>query len=232
MFQIRRSKDRGQFDHGWLKTAHTFSFGDYLAPEYTRFRKLRVMNEDFIAPGKGFGTHPHHDMEILSYVLSGRLRHKDSMGNEQTIEAGEFQCMTAGSGITHSEFNPSSTQTTHLYQIWIFPDSKGLEPGYQQQRFDSADVNQKFVLVASPDSHEQSLPIHQDAKVFLSRPLPETQLQYTIASKRHLWLQVLAGSIRIGNDELHAGDGIAISEEPMLQLTAINDSQLMLFDLP
>ena len=151
MIQIRKAKDRGHFDHGWLETFHTFSFGDYQDPEHTRFRSLRVMNEDWVMPGKGFGTHPHRDMEIVTYVLEGALEHKDSMGNGSVLRPGEFQRMSAGTGITHSEFNPSSSEPVHLYQIWLFPERKGIQPGYEQKAFDASQRQNRLQLVASQD---------------------------------------------------------------------------------
>src|SRR5215213_8963914 len=168
MLSVRRSQDRGHFDHGWLNTYHTFSFSEYYDPNWTQFRSLRVMNDDTVAPGQGFGMHGHRDMEIITYVLSGQLQHRDSLGNGDVLTAGELQHMTAGSGIRHSEFNPSDSEPVHLYQIWLLPDRQGLPPRYEQTRFASADMSGRFRLVASPEGSEGSLAIHQDARLYLA----------------------------------------------------------------
>ena len=168
MIAIHRASERGHADHGWLDTWHTFSFASYRDPRHMGFRSLRVMNEDVVQPGEGFGTHPHHDMEIVTYVLEGALEHKDSMGNGEVLRAGEFQRMSAGTGITHSEFNPSDERPVHLYQIWLFPEHKGIEPSYEQKRFADEERHNRLRLVASPDAADGSLLIHQDARVFLS----------------------------------------------------------------
>lgn len=231
MIRLRKSNDRGHADHGWLKTYHTFSFGDYYDPAHMHFRSLRVMNEDFVAPGKGFPTHPHRDMEIVTYVLEGELEHRDSMGNGEVIHAGEFQRMTAGTGVTHSEFNPSATQSVHLYQIWLFPGQQGLEPSYEQRRFDEPEVGRGFRLVASPDAAEGSLVIHQDARIYLAKiPAGETR-SHGIAPGRHVWLQVLRGEIETGEHTLLAGDGAAISDELAVMAHATRDAEVMLFNL-
>ncbi len=231
MLRIRRSHERGFADHGWLKTYHTFSFATYQDPHHVRFRSLRVMNEDVIAPGQGFGTHPHHDMEIVTYVLSGALEHRDSMGNGEILRPGEFQRMTAGTGIEHSEFNPSATEPVHLYQIWLFPERKGIEPSYEQKAFPVAHRANRLQLVASRQGDEGSLMICQDARIFLANLSPGSSVTHTIAPGRHAWLQSLRGRIVVDGIALEAGDGVAVSDEPALTITASDASEIMLFDL-
>lgn len=232
MIQIRRADERGHFNHGWLKTYHTFSFASYRDPEYMGFRILRVMNEDFVQPGQGFGTHPHRDMEIITYVLEGALEHKDSMGNGEVLRDGEFQRMSAGTGITHSEFNPSETEPVHLYQIWLFPDRKRIEPSYEQKRFPDAELENRLRLVASPAAEDGSLRIHQDARVYLSRLAEGRELAHSLAPSRHAWLQVMRGTVLLNGKELQTGDGAAVSEETTLNVRAAELAELMLFDLP
>jgi redox-sensitive bicupin YhaK (pirin superfamily) len=195
------------------------------------FRTLRVMNEDFVQPGQGFGTHPHNDMEIVTYVLEGALEHKDSMGNGEVLRAGEFQRMSAGTGITHSEFNPSDNQRVHLYQIWLLPDRKGIEPSYEQKQFPKEQRCNRLRLVASPDRQDDSLHIHQDARVFLSTLEAGYGVHHTIGPARHAWLQVLRGSVDLSGHTLSAGDGAAVSEERSVDILARQSSELMLFDL-
>ncbi|MBX3427212.1 MAG: pirin family protein [Pirellulales bacterium] len=233
MIQVRQARDRGHADHGWLKTYHTFSFATYQDPSHTRFRALRVMNEDFVAPGQGFGTHPHHDMEIVTYVLSGALEHRDSLGNGEVIRAGEFQRMSAGTGVTHSEFNPSATEPVHLYQIWLFPERKGIEPSYEQKRFPEEQRRNRWQLAASPDGAEDSLRIHQDARISLATLDPNREVRHALAVERHAWLQVLRGRISLNGVALAAGDGAAVSDEPELTLVADGDgeTEVMAFDL-
>lgn len=196
-----------------------------------RFRSLRVMNEDRVAPGMGFGEHPHNDMEIITYVLSGQLEHRDSMGNGEVLSAGEFQRMSAGTGITHSEFNPSKTEPVHLYQIWLLPERKGIEPSYQQKRFDDTLLQDRLQLVASPDAKDGSLAIHQDAKIYLARLGIGTVVRHQMSVERHAWLQLMRGTIAIANYEMTAGDGAAISDESELTIRASSDAELLLFDL-
>ena len=196
-----------------------------------RFRSLRVMNEDVVAPGQGFGTHPHRDMEIVTYVLSGALEHKDSMGNGEVLRPGEFQRMSAGTGITHSEFNPSDSEPVHLYQIWLLPERAGLDPSYEQRSFPLDERLNRLRLVASPAGDEGSLQIHQDARIFLSQLEPSQTLSYELSVDRHAWLQVLRGSVRVNNHELATSDGAAVSGERMLQIVATRDAEMMLFDL-
>lgn len=237
MIKIREAGKRGHADHGWLNTWHTFSFASYRNDEHIGFRALRVMNEDRIAPGRGFGTHAHDNMEIVSYVLDGALEHKDSMGNGEILRPGEFQRISAGSGITHSEFNPSSTEPTHFYQIWLLPKVHDVEPSYEQKRFDDAELSNSFRLVASPDGQDGSLMINQDARIYLARLDDSTALDFQIISGRSIWLQVLRGSIRVsgsgedGNVALDTSDGAAITGETLLGIEATSAAELMLFDL-
>lgn len=232
MFTLRRSNDRGHADHGWLNSYHTFSFGDYHDPNHMGFRSLRVINEDRVAASKGFGTHGHRDMEIVSYVLSGELEHRDSMGNGAVLIPGEFQRITAGTGITHSEFNPSTHNTTHFYQIWLLPERRGITPSYEQKRFDAVHRKNKFQLVASRNADEGSLLIHQDARIYLADLETGKSMSYSIDSNRHVWLQVLRGSILANNVPLGTSDAIACSDETSLTITtADTDAELMLFDL-
>jgi len=231
MIQIRKASDRGHFDHGWLDTYHTFSFASYRDPQQMGFRSLRVMNEDTVAPGQGFGTHPHHDMEIVTYVLEGALRHEDSMGNGEVLRAGEFQRMSAGTGITHSEFNPSDTEPVHLYQIWLFPDRKGIEPSYEQKRFVDDQRHNRLRLVASPGGADESLHIHQDARVYLSSIDEGKRVAHELAAGRHAWLQVLRGSVALNGERLETSDGAAVSDESDLEIIAVQPAEIMLFDL-
>ena len=231
MLTLRPASQRGHANHGWLKTWHTFSFSTYRDPQHIHFRALRVMNEDIVAPGQGFGTHPHNDMEIVTYVLSGALEHKDSMGNGEVLRPGEFQRMTAGTGITHSEFNPSTTEPVHLYQIWLFPERSGLPPSYEQKMFPSEGRRNQLRLVASRNADEGSLTIHADAKIFLAELDAGQTIQQGLSPLRHAWLQVLRGMIRVNGQDLGTSDGLAISNESALEITAITDAELMLFDL-
>ncbi len=231
MIQVRKATDRGHANHGWLNTYHTFSFSTYQDPQHTRFRSLRVMNEDWVAAGQGFGTHPHNDMEIVTYVLEGALEHQDSMGHGEVLRPGEFQRMTAGTGITHSEFNPSKTEPTHLYQIWLFPEQKGITPSYEQKRFDEAGRLNQLQLVASRDAANGSLLIHQDAKIYLSQIETGKGVALELKAKRYAWLQVLRGSVTLNGESLQTSDGAAVSEETQLKIQATTDAEIMLFDL-
>ena len=231
MIRIRKAKDRGHAQHGWLDTYHTFSFATYRDPRHTHFRALRVMNEDFVEPGQGFGTHPHHDMEIVTYVLQGALEHRDSMGNGEVLRAGEFQRMSAGTGITHSEFNPSETEPVHLYQIWLFPDRKGITPSYEQQQFPAAERHNQLRLVASRGGHDGSLHINQDARVFLASLDDRQQLEHPLDTDRHAWLQVLRGQVDLNGQLLGPGSGAAISQERLLAIESRQQAEIMLFDL-
>jgi redox-sensitive bicupin YhaK (pirin superfamily) len=231
MIQIRKANDRGHANHGWLNTYHTFSFSSYRDPKHMGFRSLRVMNEDWVTPGQGFGTHPHQDMEIVTYVLEGALEHKDSMGHGEVLRPGEFQRMSAGTGITHSEFNPSQTEPVHLYQIWLYPEKKGLEPSYEQKRFPETDLQGQLRLVASPTADNGSLLIHQDAQIFLSKLTSGQQVIRDVKPGRHAWLQVLRGSLTLNGQSLATSDGAAVSDESALTIKATTDAEIMLFDL-
>ena len=231
MLKIRKAADRGHFDHGWLDTYHTFSFGDYYDSAHMGFRALRVINEDRIAAGGGFGMHGHRDMEIVTLVLSGGLSHKDSLGNGETLRPGELQRMTAGSGIRHSEFNASDSEPVHLYQIWLLPRAGGLAPGYEQKVFDPAQRQGRWQLVASPAGEQGALTIQQDAKVLLADLSAGKEIAYDIAPGRHAWLQVLRGEVTLNGQPLVTSDAAAVSGEPQLALRAVADAELMLFDL-
>ena len=231
MIRVRKAEDRGHADHGWLDTYHTFSFASYQDPEHVHFRTLRVMNEDVVQPGQGFGTHPHRDMEIVTYVLEGALEHKDSMGNGEVLRAGEFQRMSAGTGITHSEFNPSQTEPVHLYQIWLFPGEKGIEPSYEQKRFPVSEQQNQLRLVASPEAEAGSLLIHQDARVYLSQIDTQQTVRYELGAGRHAWLQVLRGRVLLNEVPLEVSDGAAVSDTRQLKIQATDNAEIMLFDL-
>jgi redox-sensitive bicupin YhaK (pirin superfamily) len=231
MIRLRKSADRGRFDHGWLSTYHTFSFGDYHDPQQMGFRSLRVMNEDWVVPGQGFGMHPHRDMEIITYVLEGELEHRDSMGNGSVLKPGEFQRMSAGTGVRHSEFNPSTEHPVHLYQIWLRPHTEGLPPSYEARRFHEAEKSNRLRLVASAKGREGSLTIHQAADVYLSRLDAKAEVSHQIAPGRHAWLQVLRGAVALNGEPLTAGDGAAVSDEGALSIAATETAEVMLFDL-
>ncbi len=231
MIRVRKSKERGHADHGWLNAHHSFSFSTYQDPEHMGFRSLRVMNEDVVAPGQGFGTHPHRDMEIVTYVLAGALEHKDSMGNGEVLRPGEFQRMSAGTGITHSEFNPSAEEPVHLYQIWLFPERQGIEPSYEQKRFAPEKLHNRLQLVASRQGEDGSLLIHQDTRIYLSNMDKGHASEQKIAPGRHAWLQVLRGRVLLNATELAPGDGAAVSDEATLTIQATEDAEIMLFDL-
>jgi len=232
MLQVRKASDRGQFDHGWLKTAHTFSFGEYYDNRFLGFRDLRVINEDRIQEGVGFPTHPHRDMEIITYVLDGELAHKDSMGNGSVIRAGDVQYMSAGSGVTHSEFNPSPTTPTHLLQIWILPKIRGAVPRYGQKQFAKQTRLNQLRLVASSDGRDESIEIRQDASLYASILEAGKTLELPLAAKRHAWIQVARGSLTINGQILNAGDGVAITDENLLVMKAASlDAEFLVFDL-
>ena len=231
MIQVRKSEERGHFDHGWLNTYHTFSFSEYYDPKHMSFRHLRVINEDFVAPANGFGTHPHENMEIITYIIQGELEHKDSMGNGSVIRPGDVQRMSAGTGVTHSEFNPSKSGRVHLLQIWIFPEKKGIEPSYEQNHFAPESRVNQLRLVASRDGAQGSVTIHQDAKVFVSTLEPGHQLEHSVAKGRSAWIQVIRGALDLNGTELSQGDGAAITEESKLSLRSSKESEFILFDL-
>lgn len=231
MFDIIRSESRGGADHGWLQAKHTFSFADYHDPARVRFGKLRVINEDRIAPGQGFGTHPHNDMEIITYVISGAIEHKDSMGNGTVIPAGDVQRMTAGTGVLHSEFNHSQDEELHLLQIWIFPDENGLEPGYEQTPFPREAKLNRLCLIGSRDGREDSVTIHQDVDLYAS--LLESGKQVTLdgVADRRVFIQVVSGELRINGELVGAGDGMQIRQEDSVNITALSESEFLLFNL-
>ena len=229
MITVRKAEDRGHFDHGWLDTRHTFSFADYHDPAHMGFRHLRVINEDRVAPGQGFPTHGHRDMEIISYVLEGALEHRDSLGTGSVIRPGEVQRMTAGTGVTHSESNPSRTEPVHFLQIWILPARRGLTPGYEQKVLDE----KRGVLrtIASPDGREGSVTIHQDVTLYAALLDEGMEVVHTPAPGRHAWVQVARGAVTLNGRPLAVGDGAAISDEPSLRLAGTAPSEVLLFDL-
>ena len=231
MITLRKSKDRGYFDHGWLKTYHTFSFADYYDPNHTHFKTLRVINEDTVEPGQGFGTHSHNDMEIVTYILKGALEHKDSMGNTSVIRPGEVQRMSAGTGVTHSEFNSSKKESVHLLQIWIFPDQKGLKPGYEQKMFDAEGKRNHLRLIVSPNGAQGSVNIHQNAEIYDCQLEKGKSVSYDIKPERGAWIQVIQGEVKLGKETLKSGDGASIESEKSILLTASQDSEFLLFDV-
>ena len=231
MIRTRKAADRGHADHGWLNTWHTFSFADYYDPDQMGFRALRVINEDRVQPGNGFGTHPHRDMEIISYVLEGALEHKDSMGNGAVIRPGDVQRMSAGSGITHGELNPSNEEVVHFLQIWILPEKNGVTPSYEQKFFSEDEKKGRLRLVASRDGREGSVSINQDASLYDALLAKGEEVTLTLATGRHAWLQLLRGRVLLNGTRMDVSDGAAISDEVMLQIRAEEPSELLLFDL-
>lgn len=232
MIDIRKSEDRGYADHGWLKAYHSFSFADYYDPENMGFRALRVINEDRVQAGKGFGTHGHRDMEIVTYVLEGTLEHKDSMGNGSLIRPGEAQYMSAGSGVTHSEFNHSKTEGVHLLQIWILPNARSLEPRYDQKTFSTEARVGKLCQIASPDGADGSIAIRQDVRLYATILDAERGLEVTISRTRFVWIQVARGAMTVNGQKLKAGDAARIAEETKLQLVSSEDgTEFLFFDL-
>ncbi len=231
MITIRRSNERGGGDYGWLNTRHTFSFNDYWDEKWMGFRSLRVINEDWVGPSGGFPTHPHRDMEIITYILSGKLEHKDSLGTGSVILPGDGQRMTAGRGIRHSEANPSSTETAHLLQIWILPEKQGLEPSYEQKSFPESEKRGKLRLIASNDGADGSVRINQDAKLFVTLLAPGEEVAHSLGGKRHAWLQVAKGEVELNGQKLNQGDGAAVSDEGKLTIKGTKDAEVLLFDL-
>lgn len=231
MIKIRPANERGGGNHGWLDTRHTFSFSDYYDPRHMGFRDLRVINEDHIAPGQGFGTHGHRDMEILSYVVSGSLGHRDSMGHGEVIRPHEWQRMSAGTGVRHSEMNASNKEPVHLYQIWILPEAEGIKPGYEQKLFASEEKSGRLRLVASRDGREGSLKIHQNVSVYNALLKGGDVVEHRLEAGRHAWLQVVKGKVELNGNKLGAGDGAALSEETSLQISAGEEAEILLFDL-
>ncbi len=230
MITIRRSGDRGHANHGWLDTYHTFSFAGYHDPRWMGFRSLRVINDDRVAPAKGFGTHPHRDMEIITYVLSGALEHKDSMGNGRIIHAGEFQYMSAGSGVMHSEFNPSADEEVHLLQIWILPEQSGLEPRYQEKKTGEI-MPGRLHLIASRDGRDDAISIRRDAELWLVKLADGQTAGHPLAPGRHAWVHVAEGVADVNGQCLRAGDAAAISDEAAVDLAGVEPAQILLFDL-
>ena len=231
MIQIRGAEERGHAEHGWLDSRHTFSFADYHDPRFMGFRALRVINEDRVAPAKGFGTHPHRDMEIVTYVIEGTLQHRDSMGNGSLIKPGEVQRMSAGSGVTHSEMNPSPVEPVHFLQIWLLPERQGLAPSYEQREFPDQQRRDKLKLVASHDGRDGSVTIHQDVDLFATLLSPGVIVELPLRAGRHAWVQVVRGALDVDGTALAAGDGAALANERGVRLRAAEDSELLLFDL-
>ncbi|GAC1689790.1 MAG: pirin family protein [Candidatus Acidiferrum sp.] len=231
MMQIRKSNERGHADHGWLNTYFTFSFADYYDPKYEQFRTLRVMNDDRIAGGGEFGMHPHRDMEIVTYVLEGALKHSDSKGNGSVIGPGDVQYMSAGTGVRHSEANASKTEPVHLYQIWMFPEKAGLKPIYDQKNFSTAEKRGKLRLVVSPDGRDGSVKIRQNNELYATVLDPGQFVRHTLEPERHAYVQVARGTVQLNGKELTEGDGAAISNETALELTGVKDAEVLVFDL-
>jgi redox-sensitive bicupin YhaK (pirin superfamily) len=229
--RVRRASERGHAQYDWLDTWHTFSFDTYYDPAHMGFRSLRVINEDRVQPGKGFGMHDHRDMEIITYVLEGALEHRDSLGTGSVLRPGEFQRMSAGTGIRHSEFNPSTTEPVHLYQIWLLPNEKGLAPSYEQKAFCEDERRGRLRLVASPDAEDSSLLIHQDARVYLSTLDADQEIEHELKFGRHAWLQILRGSVTVNGQLLGTSDGAAVTGERAITVRATAISEIMLFDL-
>lgn len=232
MIKIRHANERGGANYGWLNTSHTFSFNTYYDPEYMSFRNLRVINEDFVEPDRGFGTHGHQDMEIISYVVEGELAHKDSSGGSEVLRPHEVQRMTAGTGIRHSEFNPSKENKVHFYQIWILPEENGLEPGYEQTLFAPEEKHGKLKLVASRGGKDGSVHINQDVSLYASILDKGDEVSHKLNTNRHAWIQLIKGKLDVNGKELNASDGAAISEEDSLEIKSLTDeTEFLLFDL-
>jgi redox-sensitive bicupin YhaK (pirin superfamily) len=231
MLTIRKSQERGYADHGWLRSFHSFSFAGYFDPAHMGFGNLRVINEDRVAAGAGFGTHGHRDMEIISYVLSGELAHKDSMGNVETIPPGDVQRMSAGRGVTHSEFNHKADQTTHFLQIWIEPNVKGIEPGYEQKAFSEADKRGKLRLIVSPEGADGSVSVHADARLFAGLFDGDERAELALDPTRKTYVHLVRGELDVNGQKLAAGDAAKLEGESQLVLSAANDAEVLVFDL-
>jgi hypothetical protein len=231
MIELIPSESRGSADHGWLKARHTFSFAEYQNPQRVRFGPLRVINEDRIAPGQGFGTHPHKDMEIVTYPISGAIEHKDSMGNGTVISAGEVQRMTAGSGVQHSEFNHSQTDELHLLQIWMFPEEKDLEPGYEQEMFSREDKLDQLRLIASRDGRDGSVTVHQQVDLYASILQADSRIEHTIADSHKVFMQIISGIVTVNGQSASAGDGVQIADEDKLIITSEAEAEFLVFDM-
>jgi redox-sensitive bicupin YhaK (pirin superfamily) len=232
MVEIRRSEDRGRADHGWLKSFHSFSFADYHDPDHMGFGALRVINEDRVQPGMGFGTHGHRDMEIISYVLEGALEHKDSMGNGSVIRPGAVQRMSAGTGVLHSEYNPSPEELVHFLQIWIEPGVRGIRPGYEERQFDAAARRGRLRLIASPDGREESVTIHQDAMLFAGLFDGDESAVHALAPGRRAYVHLARGEARVNGRQLGAGDALKVSAEREIRIESGAGAEVLLFDLP
>jgi len=228
---IRKAQERGHFDFGWLDTYHTFSFGDYYDPEFMGFRSLRVINEDRVTPRRGFPKHGHRDMEIITYVLEGALKHSDSMGNGSVIRPGDVQRMTAGTGVTHSEANSSETEPVHLLQIWILPGANGLEPGYEQKSFTEDQKRNQLRLVAAPNGRDGAVTVHQDTRLYAAVLEPNQEVIHQLSPGRHAWIQVARGAVTVNGAKLNYGDGAAVSNESAIALMGNTSSEVLLFDL-
>jgi redox-sensitive bicupin YhaK (pirin superfamily) len=231
MIQVRRSQERGHIDHGWLNTYHSFSFDQYYDPRFMGFRSLRVINEDFVAPARGFPTHPHRDMEIITYILEGALAHRDSMGNGSVIAPGDVQRMSAGTGVRHSEANGSETESVHLLQIWIVPSEQGIAPGYEQKKFDDEEKRGRLRLVASRDARAGSVTIHQDVDVYAALLDTSQSVTHELAAGRGAWLQVARGAVELNGQSLTQGDGAAVEDESQLKIVGTEAAEILLFDL-
>ena len=231
MIKVRKSQERGHAQHGWLESYHSFSFADYYDPQFMGFRQLRVINEDWVQPGQGFGTHPHRNMEIITFVLEGALEHKDSMENGSAIRPGEIQVMSAGSGVTHSEFNHSKKEVVHLLQIWITPNKTGLKPTYQQKSFSEEQRRGKLCLLASGRKQSGAAMINQDVDLFTAALAPKVKIEYALQPNRHAWIQVTRGSLKVNNTSLNEGDAAAISDEKQRELSTSTGGEFLLFDL-
>lgn len=232
MLDVRRSNERGYADHGWLKSFHTFSFADYYDPKHVEFGPLRVINEDRVAPGAGFGTHGHRDMEIISYVLDGELAHKDSLGTGSTLRPGDVQRMSAGRGVMHSEFNPSGEKPVHFLQIWIQPDQRGVAPSYEEKRFEEPEKRGRLRLIASPDGADGSVRIHQDARVYAGLFTGSEQAKFDISAGRQVYVHIARGSVTANGQALGAGDALELTDEPALTLSQGTEAEVLVFDLP
>jgi redox-sensitive bicupin YhaK (pirin superfamily) len=232
MLTIRRARDRGREDHGWLDSRHTFSFADYYDPKHMGFRSLRVINEDRVQPGRGFGRHGHRDMEIVSYVLEGALKHEDSMGTGSVIRPGDVQRMSAGTGVLHSEMNASDREIVHFLQIWLLPGKPGIDPSYEQKTFAEAEKRGRLRLVVSPDGANGSISIHTDARIHAAVLAAGERVEHRVVGGRHAWVQVARGRVRAADAELAAGDGASTSDAGTLAIEALEPSELLVFDLP
>ena len=231
MMVLRRADERGRAEEGWLDSRHTFSFADYYDPQFTGFGPLRVLNEDRVQPGKGFGTHSDRDMEIISYVLEGALEHKDSLGNGSVLRPGDVQRMSAGKGVEHSEFNPSKTEPVHFLQIWLTPERAGMRPSYEERRFSEDDKRGRLRLIASRDGREDSVVVHQDVDLYAAVLAPGAEVVHPVRPQRKIWLQIAKGRVTVNERELASGDGAALTDEEILFVRGVSDAEVLLFDM-